>query len=735
MSDTDKQILDKTVDKHGHYIIKSGDSISSVAAKFDLTPSRLCQLNKLCSHHLFAGERLKVVREETKHPKHKEDFPNIMDDYSEIDATSDVGIPSPSVGKRYKQIFRRITGAEMLEKSHMAKVLQADKMETNDPLAAGCLKVDARYCLDLHGCVKGTLIATIETLMFSPLDGNRQRGTLCQSAIEMRYENVRSVAAYIDPSVFVFTKRPRPHSQSTHDSNVDESRSPNQFTASQEGEITLQPVLQEQEVFLCCTVQRNRLTSAGTTSPTTTTPGAQWFIVSRKSIEDLDNFLIGSNLGFASVVPMQNESDKMIEGKGERENEKLRNIPRAIGSLIPRSMTLPFRSSQDSSGVSPRGYIGRLIHRTASAKQKNSSIDCRGGRRRPMSIGCSEELFSDHTPIDIVPHETSLKTGEDSDSTFFGRSSSSTPSFADEKEVFDVLRQTSLLWELVSEEEFLQRCILAEAGEEERKDGCDLSVIESAIPALLPIPTSVFQSCILTTEAQIQEEESSKFQEMSVEPDVFDAIPLAAQTFSWSLTFSTELHGFSLQTLYRRCDEFISGDLETSTPSEEIRTVGDFAERALVVKHKSIGCASQYQPCVLLIKDTTDRVMGAYLSSHPRVLSGSFYGSGESFVFHWTSASTSQSAENIVIEDNNAVTSKSKGNLRFKKYSWSGKNSFLLTGEHNFFAVGCSNARSALRIDESLNRGLSQACDTFDNPELTPGGDFFIYALELWSLT
>lgn len=27
---------------------------------------------------------------------------------------------------------------------------QADKVETNDPLAAGCLKVDARFCHDLH---------------------------------------------------------------------------------------------------------------------------------------------------------------------------------------------------------------------------------------------------------------------------------------------------------------------------------------------------------------------------------------------------------------------------------------------------------------------------------------------------------------------------------------------------------------------------------------------------------
>lgn len=49
--------------------MESGDSITSVAAKFDLTPSRLCQINKLHSTHLFAGQRLKVVKEESEFPK------------------------------------------------------------------------------------------------------------------------------------------------------------------------------------------------------------------------------------------------------------------------------------------------------------------------------------------------------------------------------------------------------------------------------------------------------------------------------------------------------------------------------------------------------------------------------------------------------------------------------------------------------------------------------------------
>ncbi|VUZ49528.1 unnamed protein product [Hymenolepis diminuta] len=733
MSATDIQVFDKTEDKQEHYVVESGDSITSIAAKFDLTPSRLCQINKLRSNHLFAGQRLKVVKEESEQPKSKGENQDTAEEASEPEATPDIDTNAPSIEKRYRHIFRRIIGAEMLEKSHMAKVAQADIKETNDPLAAGCLKVEAKFCPELHTCVKGTLIATIETLMFSPLDESDQIAALCQSAVEMRYDSVRSVAAYVDASVFVFTKRPRLQRQYTHESNTDDSNNNTQSIHASSVNVIQheEQALQENEVFLCCSVQRNRFTSGGGISPPACSPGAQWFIVSRKSVEDLDNFLVGSNLGFASVVPLGTLPEKSTSDKGEKECEKSRSIPSAIGSLIPRKMTLSFRNSQDSSGTSPQSYIGRslgrLIHRTASTGQKNPRLNptmgCGGGRRRPLSIGCSEELFSDHAAIDVIPQDLNKRTGgEDSEAVFFERSSSSTPSFADEKEVFDVLRQTSLLWELVSEQEFLQRCVLAEAEQEEGEEGCGSLISESAIFSILPPPAAIIQSTILATQTQIQE--------------IFDSIPFAAQTFDWSLTFSTELHGFSLATLYRRCEEFASGDLEINSRFEGVRNAEDFTECSLIMRHKNLCCTLQHQPSVLLIKDTTEHVMGAYLNCHPRVLTGSFYGTGESFVFHWIpSPPTIPSTGDDLTVETVGNKSKSGGNLCFKKYSWSGKNSFFISGDSDVLAVGCSNGRSALRIDASLNRGRSEPCETFDNPELTPTGDFFIYALELWSLS
>ncbi|VDM35707.1 unnamed protein product, partial [Hydatigera taeniaeformis] len=220
-----------------------------------------------------------------------------------------------------------------------------EELRTSEPSTPGVLKVEARFCHDLHRCVKGTLIATIETIVFLPLSDCEQTTAPRQAAIEMRYEHVRSVAAYYDASVFVFTKRP--------------------------------------------------------------------------SIKVLEKFLVDSNLGFASVTPMDNLSRKVTEGNYEKESEKSLNIPDAIGSLISRRMTLNFRSPELSI-TSSQSYVsrslGRLMQRTVSAQSKIHSVtatigDSIGEGRRHLSVGCSEELFSDHAAIYANPDTEYIDEG------------------------------------------------------------------------------------------------------------------------------------------------------------------------------------------------------------------------------------------------------------------------------------------------------------------------------------
>eukprot|EP00108_Taenia_solium_P001232 TsM_000141801 transcript=TsM_000141801 gene=TsM_000141801 len=608
----------KGFEKQDCCVVGSGDSSTTVAARFELAPSRLCQLNKLRSRQIFTNQRLKVVKEESEHRKVKEP----------IAGAKNAVTASPSQEKKFRYIFKRLIGTERSEKSHTIRVNQADNLKTSDPLAAGPLKVEARFCHDLHRCVRGTLIAAIETIMFLPLSECEQTAALCQAAIEMRYENVRSVAAYYDASVFAFTKRPRSPRQCIHDSPSEEIKchilstdtsssntiAPDEefsnglaktviyppltsvVTVISEGQ-SLEPVLLESEVFLCCTVQRSQMVSGGSTSPTTSTVGAQWFIVSRRSIEDLENFLISSNLGFTSIISIESSSHKIMEENKEQESERALNISDALGSLISRRMTPHFRSPKLSI-ASSQSYIsrslGRLMQRTASARSKADFETATiggfmGELRRHLSVGCSKELFSDHTAIDVIPDDR--KAGDEAESVIAYRSSSSTPSFADEKEVFDMLRQSSLAWELVSEQEFLQRCVLAEA-EGERVGDCEAT--DSAVVTPLAPPASLLQSCILSTRTQIHE--------------LFEAIPTGAQFFDWSLTFSSELHGFSLKSLYRRCEDFVSGDPHANVNSGPCHTAGGAKNMEAVPKHRTLSSAQQNQPCILLIKDTTDCV-------------------------------------------------------------------------------------------------------------------------------
>ena len=89
---------------------------------------------------------------------------------------------------------------------------------------------------------------------------------------------------------------------------------------------------------------------------------------------------------------------------------------------------------------------------------------------------------------------------------------------------------------------------------------------------------------------------------------LFEAIPPAAQSFEWSLTFSTELHGFSLKTLYRRSGDFVCGDLHPNADCHLAYTADDFTGKAHFSKHSTLSAVQQNLPCVLLIKDTNDCV-------------------------------------------------------------------------------------------------------------------------------
>ncbi|KAI8369656.1 TLD-domain-containing protein [Blakeslea trispora] len=103
--------------------------------------------------------------------------------------------------------------------------------------------------------------------------------------------------------------------------------------------------------------------------------------------------------------------------------------------------------------------------------------------------------------------------------------------------------------------------------------------------------------------------------------------PRISISSQWSLVYSLDQHGASLNTLYYRC-------------------------------------RSIHGPCLLVIQDSQDQIFGAYLSEGIRVQSNC-YGTGECFLWK-----------------------KDKKTDRVDIYPWTTANDYLIYSDHDFFAMG-----------------------------------------------
>ncbi|XP_056446400.1 nuclear receptor coactivator 7 isoform X1 [Gadus chalcogrammus] len=163
--------------------------------------------------------------------------------------------------------------------------------------------------------------------------------------------------------------------------------------------------------------------------------------------------------------------------------------------------------------------------------------------------------------------------------------------------------------------------------------------------------------------------EASCILEASHVTELCTELPPRTIGHAWQLTYSTSCHGFSLKSLYRR--------LRASD-----------------------------SPALIVIKDALDQVFGSFLS-HPLRPSDTFYGTGETFLFML--------------------------HPRFKCFRWTGENTFFIKGNLDSFAIGGGSGHFGLWLDETLYRGRSQPCYTFNNCCLSEEDDFHVIAMEVWT--
>ncbi|KAK2713259.1 nuclear receptor coactivator 7-like [Artemia franciscana] len=146
-------------------------------------------------------------------------------------------------------------------------------------------------------------------------------------------------------------------------------------------------------------------------------------------------------------------------------------------------------------------------------------------------------------------------------------------------------------------------------------------------------------------------------------------LPPRTEGCCWVRSFTTSEDGFSLSNLYRKLADITS-------------------------------------PTLLVVEDTKAHIFGALVSCGIRI-SESFYGSGESFLFKFTP--------------------------KLKVFSWSGENQYFVKGNIESIAIGAGDGRFGLWLDGDLYKGRSQACSTFGNEPLSEDEDFVVKQVECWT--
>ncbi|KAH0834279.1 TLD-domain-containing protein [Lanmaoa asiatica] len=140
----------------------------------------------------------------------------------------------------------------------------------------------------------------------------------------------------------------------------------------------------------------------------------------------------------------------------------------------------------------------------------------------------------------------------------------------------------------------------------------------------------------------------------------------------WTLLYSLDQHGISLNTLYSRCEPRIPSRAHPNPPKGGL----------------------------LVIQDARDAIFGAWLSEGVKLEKGGYYGSGESFLWRY----------------HPSLEGERQG--RLDVYKWTGTNEYVALCEPGFISFGGGDGHYGLYLDASLLDGSSAPCPTFGNPSL-----------------
>ncbi|VEU24253.1 DEKNAAC105344 [Brettanomyces naardenensis] len=193
--------------------------------------------------------------------------------------------------------------------------------------------------------------------------------------------------------------------------------------------------------------------------------------------------------------------------------------------------------------------------------------------------------------------------------------------------------------------------------------------------------------------------------------DLRQNIPSVLQiSHSWTLRYSLEQDGTSLNTLYAKCEPQVGENVR--------RRRGYF----------------------MVVMDSHGDRFGAYLNDYLRPQDGRhYYGNGDCFLWKTerTKVKKLKKQEDKLIDlgsDEEEYEERDSEVLRLKVFPYTSINDFIIYSNHEFISIGSGNGKFGLWIDSSFVQGATDSVETFGNEPLSRDRKFSILGLEIWKV-
>ncbi|KAM6355602.1 nuclear receptor coactivator 7 isoform 3-T6 [Podargus strigoides] len=695
---------------HGtmEYTAGNQDTINSIALKFNITPNKLVELNKLFTQTIVPGQILFVPETNAARLSFSAGAPISP---SSSDAEYDKLPDADLARKAFKPVERVLSSTS----------------EEDEPVVVKFLKMNCRYFTDGKGVVGGVMIVTPNNIMFDPHksdplvieNGCEEYGLICPM------EEVVSIALYNDIS-HMKIKDALP-------SDIPKDLCP-LYRPGEWEDLSSEKDLNPFSKFKSLSKEKRQQNGdpsialgAKQIKPSDKEKSADFEVlqssestgsIKSKSLGFPNNITATEHLEKFAVDPCAKEpsgeknasdvktKEKSLLGEGEDDFIELEKTPSRMDRGLDRKMSV-----KEDLLADPR-ELGRTKqqvtkptkeveeHLTVDSLEKKDSVEPKADL--DLDLCEKQDVIPEvnkcvSSPTDMLPSKEEksktppmflcIKVGKPMRKSFASQSTTMSQQyskkikqpeywFAVPRERVDHLYTFFVQWspEIYGKDAKEQGFVVVEKEE--------LDMIDNFFSE----PTTKSWEIITVEEAKRRKSVCSYYEEedddtlpvlkhhsallenMHIE-QLARRLPARVQGYPWRLAYSTLEHGTSLKTLYRKS-------------------------------------ASLDSPVLLVVKDMDNQIFGAY-ATHPFKFSDHYYGTGETFLYTFSP--------------------------NFKVFKWSGENTYFINGDTSSLELGGGGGRFGLWLDADLYHGRSNSCSTFNNDILSKKEDFIIQDVEVWT--